>query len=270
MPQGGHVHKLLFWILLFLATSGSLYVYVHSHQWARLSVPEKKAISHGVRDFAEAKRIAAILYQEHPYTFYCGCRFLGKQVDHGACGYKPLHDTYRAHRVEWEHIVPAHAFGQGFPQWRTGAAACIHTSGKSYRGRACARLTSKTFNQMEADLYNLVPAIGEVNQLRADFPMGMLPGIAPMFGRCRTKIFHGVIEPREEVRGFIARTYLYMEGRDPGFNLVNASNDQMFHTWNQTYPPDAFEIQRAKQIARIQGNENPFVRQAPQGTVLSH
>ena len=223
------------------------------------TTPFATSIPTDIRDFAEAKKVAAVIYQDYPYTFYCGCHFTGKKVDHRACGYKPLHDTKRAHRIEWEHIVPAHAFGQAFAQWRNGASKCVHNTGEPYRGRACARLTSKAFKQMEADLYNLVPAIGEVNQLRADYPMGMLPGVAPMLGQCQTKIFHGIIEPRNEVRGFVARTYKYMDNRYPGFNLLHADNRAMMEEWDHTHPPNAFEIRRAKQIARIQGNVNPFV-----------
>ncbi len=262
------VRRLWFCLCLLSILAGALYIYVYvpPQEQARIFAPQPatnldlpQATPTGVRDFSEAKKIAAVLYQDHPYTFYCGCRFSGKQVDHGACGYKPIHDTTRAHRLEWEHIVPAHAFGQAFTQWKKGAAKCVHTSGKPYHGRACARVASKAFSQMEADLYNLVPAIGEVNQLRADFPMGLLPGVAPMFGKCRTKIFHGVIEPREEVRGFVARTYKYMDAHYPGFSLITNANRAMFEKWDRDYPADAFEIWRAKKIASIQGNANPFV-----------
>lgn len=251
---------------LLVLVGSAFYVYLHPEIWRRPSVKIATSISRqgslpspAVRDFTEAKKIAAVLYQAYPYTFYCGCRFSGKHVDHSACGYKPLHDTPRAHRLEWEHIVPAHAFGQAFVEWRNGALSCVHQSGEAYRGRSCARVASPTFKQMEADLYNLVPAIGEVNQLRADFPMGLLPGVAPMFGKCQTKIFHGMIEPRPEVRGFVARTYKYMENRYPGFHLVNDTNRGLLEQWNREHPPDAFERERGRKIALIQGNENPFL-----------
>jgi deoxyribonuclease-1 len=218
---------------------------------------------HSIQNFEAAKKIAALLYEEHPYTFYCGCHFVGKWVDHEACGYRPIHNTQRAHRLEWEHIVPAHAFGQHFASWKKGDSACHHTNGTSFKGRACARLTSNTFSTMEGDLYNLVPAIGEVNQLRSDFPVGLLPGVSPIFGKCTTKIAHGVIEPRVEVRGFVARTYRYMDDRYPGFGILSEGNRSLLLDWDARYPPDAFEKARAKKIARIQGNPNRFVEKSP-------
>lgn len=49
---------------------------------------------------------------------------------------------------------------------------------------------------MEADLYNLQPAIGEVNDQRKNFSMSMIPGEKQEFGNCDVEIEDGKIESR--------------------------------------------------------------------------
>jgi len=67
--------------------------------------------------------------------------------------------------------VPAHAFGQAFKEWRDGAPDCVDSKGRLFKGRNCARKMVKLFRFMEADLFNLQPAIGEVNGLRSHYSM---------------------------------------------------------------------------------------------------
>jgi deoxyribonuclease-1 len=69
------------------------------------------------------------------------------------------------------------------------------------------------YHYMEADLYNLQPSIGEVNQLRANYSMAMIPGETRAFGPCDLEIEDRKIEPRPDIRGDIARTYFYMDVR---------------------------------------------------------
>ena len=95
----------------------------------------------------------------------------GSEVELASCGYQPKKDPDRAKRLEWEHVVPAEAFGQSFKEWREGNPACVDSKGKAFKGRNCARKMSTQFRYMEADLYNLQPAIGEVNWLRSNYSM---------------------------------------------------------------------------------------------------
>jgi hypothetical protein len=56
----------------------------------------------------------------HRKTFYCGCDYSAdKVVDASSCGFKN-NGKYekRSKKIEWEHVVPAHAFGQSFVEWR--------------------------------------------------------------------------------------------------------------------------------------------------------
>jgi deoxyribonuclease-1 len=58
---------------------------------------------------------------------------------------------------------------------------------------------------MESGLYNLVPAIGEINGLRSNYSFEMIPGEKREFGTCDMEIEDRKAEPRPEVRWNIAR-----------------------------------------------------------------
>ncbi len=212
-----------------------------------------------ILSFTEAKKELWKLYKDHPYTFYCSCAFNGSEVDLSSCGYTPQKSYERAKRIEWEHIVPASAFGQSFPEWREGHPDCKTKSGKSFKGRKCTGLVSETYRKMEADLHNLVPSIGEINGMRSNFDMGLLPGVKSTFGNCETKIANNTIEPRKEDRGFVARAYKYMDQAYPGHGIISRKNRKLFEAWDQESPPTQFEIDRNAAILRLQGNSNPFI-----------
>ncbi|WP_420794614.1 endonuclease [Thalassomonas viridans] len=94
------------------------------------------------------------------------------------CGYKPWNSktkkgkiNMRAQCIEWEHVVPAWEFGHQLQCWQTG------------KRKNCAA-TSPKFQQMEGDLHNLVPAIGEINEDCSNFKYSMIPGETRVYGRC--------------------------------------------------------------------------------------
>lgn len=240
--------------------------------------------------FDEAKRALSRIYAEggHRIDLYCGCSFRGDghtgptahglRVDLASCGFVPARDRARAERIEWEHAVPASAFGHTFAAWREGDPRCITRGGKRFRGRKCARLASKEFSRIEADLHNLFPVVGEVNGLRADLPMGVLdppgrpsahappgtgqaPREAPSFafGRCTSAIEKGVFLPRREVRGDLARAYKYMHRNYPERRLIDEAHRAVFDRWDREDPPDLWERERNRRIEAVQGNANEFI-----------
>ena len=230
-----------------------------------------------IRSFDEAKRLLLQIYASAPSRtdLYCGCPFepgergRGLRVDLGACGYAPARDAARAERIEWEHAVPAAAFGRSFVEWREGTDRCVDTKNRRFHGRKCAR-TSPEFARIEADLHNLFPVVGEVNGLRGDLPMGVLepPEIASSrhrggatfrFGRCASAVEAGVFMPRREVRGDLARAYKYMHASYPGRQIIDEAHQAVFDQWDGEDPPDAWERDRNRRIEERQGNANPFI-----------
>ena len=80
-----------------------------------------------------------------------------------------------------------------------------------------------------------------------------------MFGKCDVEIKSRKVEPREKIRGEIARTYMYMDSVYTGRGIISKKNRNLFESWNQSDPVDEWECERAKRIERIQGNRNEEV-----------
>ncbi len=213
-----------------------------------------------IANFQEAKKRARTIYRGMERTFYCGCTYNESLVDHRSCGYKPEHEVARAYRLEWEHVVPAAAFGGNLVAWQQGDPHCRQKNGRRFQGRRCARQVSAHFRHMEADLYNLVPEIGEMNQSRGTLGFQKhLMGGGLQRGSCATLIGMDGVLPREEIRGFIARTYHYMHAAYPGLELINEKNAELLREWAEKYPVSAEEEERGRRIAKVQGNRNPYL-----------
>lgn len=215
--------------------------------------------------FGKAKKEMRKIYKANPVTLYCACKIDRadmKTPDLASCNYKPRKNAKRANRIEWEHVVPAHAFGQAFPEWRKGHPKCITKKGKKYKGRKCASKVNKEFKRMEADMHNLFPAVGEVNGDRSNYSMAMLPGEPRRYGKCDVEIHSRKVEPREDIRGEIARTYFYMNDSYPGRGVISKKNRKLFAAWDKMDPVDAWECKRARKIQRVQKRPNKFVLNA--------
>ncbi len=214
----------------------------------------------GNDSFSTSKKILLDqVYFDHRQTFYCDCPFDLKKRVIPSDKYTPKRKTRRSETIEWEHVVPAEAFGRSFIEWREGDSTCVDRKGKTFKGRNCARKASREFRLMEADMYNLVPAVGELNGDRSNYSYAMIPGELREYGACDFEIENRKAEPREEIRGDIARIYFYMDWAYPGHGIVSSKNRKLLESWAKTDPVDAWEIERARRIEEIQGNSNPFV-----------
>lgn len=207
--------------------------------------------------FSKSKQILKNeVYYDNKLTFYCEALFdndgnIFQNSDFLISKFKNRNST-----IEWEHIVPAENFGRSFSEWRDGHPECRNKYGKSFRGRKCARKLNREFRLMESDMYNLVPAIGSINALRSNYNFDFVSDSE--YEVCRMKIGNGKIEPHERIRGFIARTYLYMDKEYKQFKMSRKTKKLML-SWDKLYPVTEWECIRAKRIERVQGNRNVFV-----------
>ncbi len=184
-------------------------------------------------------------------SFYCGCDWAwtgrsGGRVDLGGCGYEVRAQQRRAERIEWEHIVPASNFGRARQCWQQG-------------GRKNCKSTDPVFNTMEADLHNLTPSVGEVNADRSNYRFGTLSGKSGQHGACPVKVSfkQRVVEPRDAVKGQIARVYFYMYDR---YDLpMSRQQQQLLMAWDRQFPVSDWERERDLRIAKHMGHSNPFV-----------
>lgn len=214
------------------------------------------AFAGGPRTFSEAKVVAKqeIFFDQASGPegeLYCGCqwKWVGKsggRVDAESCGYEVRKQQARGERTEWEHIVPAWTFGHQRQCWQNG-------------GRKNCVATDPVFRAMEADLFNLYPSVGEVNGDRAHFNYGMVSGVPQQYGQCATRIdfTSRTAEPRDEVKGLVARTTFYMFDR---YNLnMSRQQQQVLIAWSKQYPITPWERERNDRIAGVVGHPNPFV-----------
>jgi len=216
-----------------------------------------------IKNFREARKIAAKIHTEHPFTIYCGCRFEGKEVNLESCGYKARGRKNTVSRLNWEHVVPAENFGRSFVEWREGSPEC-RRKGRKYKGRRCAEKNPE-FNRMEADLFNLWPEISELNRLRSNFNMADLGGAgahpaSKSFGGCQAVLSERKFEPMDRAKGIVARTYMYMNQAYPGHGIISDKNEKLFEAWDKKFPVTEWECRRAKKIRAVQGNENTILQ----------
>ncbi|WP_320034222.1 endonuclease [Halarcobacter sp.] len=225
-----------------------------------------------INSFSKSKKLLKKIYAEHQITFYSSCKYNYKNknnmIDRKSCGYSPRNEytksgkkNIRARRIEWEHIIPAENFGRQFTCWREGDEACVKTSGKHYKGRRCCSKVNKKFKRMEADLHNLVPAIGELNADRSNFRYGILEGEKRNYGvnidfEVDKKL--RVTEPKESIRGDIARVYFYFE-KEYGMK-ISKKDKKIFEVWNNLDPVDEWEKIKNEKVFKIQGNRNEFIK----------
>ena len=216
-----------------------------------------------IESFTKAKRLLEReVYFDHRVTLYCGASFDARKNVTLPDGFTTPKHAKRAQRVEWEHVVPAENFGRAFVEWREGADVCVDKKGKAFKGRKCAEKANAAFRYMQADLYNLYPAIGAVNAMRSNYRYSMLPGVPATFGTCSMKIDGRRAEPPEAARGTIARTVLYMADAYRGTYRLSRQDRQLMEAWDRQYPVDKWECTRARRIEAIQGNPNERVKEA--------
>lgn len=213
-----------------------------------------------VENFSDAKYVLEnYVIQDHRLTIYCDAPFdKNKEIQLPEGFFTPTH-TKRAERVEWEHAVPVENFGRAFREWREGHPACVK-NGQPYKGRRCAGKTNQTFRKMEADMYNLFPAIGAVNASRKNYDYAELETADSSFGSCQAKLGNRSFEPPDSAKGQLARASLYMDAQYGQFRL-SSQQKKLFTAWSQLFPVDKWECTRTRRIERIQGNENIFVKE---------
>ena len=217
----------------------------------------KIALAENPISFSQAKKNLVKLYKANPdiNTFYCDCdiTWKGKKGAPESCGYTPRNErtkkgkvNKRAKRIEWEHVMPAYWFGSQLQCWQNGGR------------KACKKI--KAFKQMEGDMHNLVPAIGELNADRSNFRFNMLEGEKRRYGQCNFEVDFKArkAEPPEAVMGDIARIYFYMADR---YRLkLSKSQKRLLAVWSNSDPVDVWERKRNQMIKGIQGNANRFIQ----------
>ena len=142
--------------------------------------------------------------------------------------------------------MPAHNFGQHLPCWKNGGR------------KACKK--DKLFNTMEADMHNLVPAIGETNGDRSNFRYGANKPKANQYGACNFEVDFKAKRAyvRDEIKGDIARIYFYMSDK---YNINLSKQERaMMEAWDKLDPIDEWEKIKNIKVTKFQGNTNTYIK----------
>ena len=125
--------------------------------------------------------------------------------------------------------------------------------------RKQCRERSSRFNRIEMDMHNLYPSDKGANHERLAYAFAEIPGEKWWREDCDLEIdkHKRLAEPREAVRGDIARAALYMEERW-GIPIYQRQRSLLLR-WHQEDPPDSHERWRNDQIEAYQGNRNPWI-----------
>lgn len=163
---------------------------------------------------------------------------------------------------EWEMSTSQGAAGAGMN--------IEHSFPKSWWG--------KTEVQAYKDLYNLMPCKSKINSTKSNYPMGKV--VSGDKGNGWTKVGKGddnnmYWEPADPWKGDFARGYMYMATAYQDYTWKGTQALQilqqgayptlqkwaykLYIQWAKADKPDALEIKRNNDVAKIQGNRNPYV-----------
>lgn len=219
---------------------------------------EKKIITFSIAKSLLSKKI----YGNKAKTFYCGCQYQRKSIVRKSCKIFTKKFKKRGKRLEWEHVVPAHAFGQSFKEWRNSKKLC---PGKK-SPRKCAGKLNRLYKEMEGNIHNLVPAVGAINALRSNYSFSELDEgssellCASGFYKKKNKVM-----PGKSQKGDIARIYLYMDQKYPGRGVISRKNKKLFDAWDKVDPVSKEECQLSKIKGEVFGERNMLVESRCKG-----
>ena len=223
------------------------------------TVPEKNTTNDS---FSKSKRLlewyvynGTIMERK---TVYCGCEYSKtKYVDNTECGYvNDWRYEKRWKKIEWEHIVPAENFGRSFIEWREWDPKCVDSKWKSFSWRSCAEKVNMTYRYMQADMYNLYPAIWALNALRSNYQVAEIQWEERLHWTCDFEVNDRKMEPPTNMKWDIARVYRYMNTTYPWHSMISDKTKKLFEIWEKIDPISKEECSRYKAIKKVQKNIN--------------
>ncbi|WP_318493553.1 endonuclease [Photobacterium leiognathi] len=234
--------------------------------FSRVSFAELPTKNERIYSYSKAKKLLYNVVYPTPNlktTLYCQNQFNSKRkIVAVPDGFAAKGSKKRFNRVESEHVLPISNIAKFYDEYRNGHPECVSKSGKPFKGRNCVEKINRSYQYANADLYNLYPANGLVNQIRSNYDFTEISYSVPIkISGCDIKIDskRRVVEPRDEVKGLVARVYMYMAQAYPKYKL-SRQQSRLYDAWDKMYPVTKEECRRAKIVHKVQGSENPILR----------
>ncbi|MDA9820769.1 endonuclease [Salibacteraceae bacterium] len=111
---------------------------------------------------------------------------------------------------------------------------------------------------MRSDLHHLYPADASANSSRGNLPFGIATG-GTAVGTAGSKRTSTTFEPRDFVKGQIARSMMYFQLRYGNKGDFFRPIEATMRDWHQQFPVSTIEVNRNDDIDIYQGNRSPFV-----------
>ena len=172
-------------------------------------------------------------------------------VDTTACAVKEVNQT-----VKWMQVVPDSFFGRHMDCMNEEVCTNVFTK-KKFGSPMCCRRVNDKYKMMESDLFNLIPVLSEVSLKRGS--RGFSDVEKPEFSIGSLMFDATSMEPRDAVKGDIARVYLYMDERY-GLDL-SKHQKETFMRWHRLDNVDNHECAVAKIILKVQGGTNTLLQE---------
>ncbi|WNC72487.1 endonuclease [Thalassotalea psychrophila] len=143
-------------------------------------------------------------------------------------------------KVSLEHVYPA--------DWIASSLGCEDRD----------NCDLEIYKRASSDLHNLWPALQRYNSSRSNLIYAEIDGETQRFpeDNCDFERHANSVEPRDEVKGIIARSYLYMILT---YGLPKKGISPLMIKWSAEHPVTEIEIIRNKRIIELQGRPNPFI-----------
>ncbi|WP_345975370.1 endonuclease [Sulfurimonas sp. HSL3-7] len=172
-------------------------------------------------------------------------------VDTSTCSVQEQNQT-----VKWIQVVPDSFYGRNRECMNEEVCVSKYT-GKNYKGKRCCRQSDAAYRKMEADLFNFIPVVSSIADKRKDQIFMKVDKAEYVVGK--VKMDAKAIEPPDNLKGDIARVYLYMNERY-GLDLTLEEKEDYYY-WHKLDSVDKRECAIAKTIMKIQGSTNRWIKE---------
>lgn len=207
----------------------------------------------------QAVKLIKKIHFDYKKTWLNGCDYTydlqscmdKTMVDTSTCSVQEQNQT-----VKWIQVVPDSFYGRNRECMNEEVCVSKYT-GKNYKGKRCCRQSDAEYRKMEADLFNLIPVVSAVAEKRTDQIFQEVK--APKYRVGKVKMDDAFIEPPDNLKGDIARVYLYMNERY-GLDLT-LDEKEAYYYWHKFDSVDQRECAIAKMIMKIQGSRNRWIQE---------
>ena len=212
---------------------------------------------HAPDNRSQVKNIIKMLHLDHKMTWLNGCAY---SYDVTSCMDKTIIDTSTCSVTEqnqtmiWIQVVPDTFYGRNMACMTK--PVCVNAfSGKLFGSPMCCRRINEKYRQIESELFNLIPVTSEFAKIYQGKIFGEVKKVKWLIGN--VKIDDKYIEPPEQIKGDIARVYLYMDER---YGLqISLEQKELFRRWHRLDAVDKRECALAKIIMKVQNRTNHLI-----------